>query len=67
MNGERTELNPLKTTESEKIMNTFLAEFNRTFKKLGIKEVNYYDDGFGFWYPAKGQSKEYRIKITYKR
>ena len=58
--------NKLSTTDAEKIMKTFLKEFNQAFKRLGIKEVNYHEDGFSFWYPSKGESREFRIKISYK-
>ena len=58
--------NKLSTTDAEKIMNTFLKEFNQAFKRLGIKEVNYHEDGFSFFFPSRGSSKEYRIKIIVK-
>jgi hypothetical protein len=37
-------------TDSEKIQRTFEQEFSNAWKELGVKHVDYLEDGFGFTY-----------------
>lgn len=50
----------LKETDAEKVIKTFEKEFKSAYKELGIKEVNYREDGLGFVHNG------YEVTITIK-
>lgn len=59
--------NKFSTTDAEKILNIFLKEFRSAFRKLGIRHIDFFEHkncvGARFWYPRKGKSDEYEIKL----
>ena len=63
--------NEFKTTDAEKLLNTFIKDFNRSFERLGIKQVDFFEHknyiGIRFWYPVSGESHEYEVKLRRKK
>ena len=59
--------NEFITTDAEKILKIFLKDFRSSFRKLGIKHIDFFEYkdcvGARFWYPRKGRSDEYEIKL----